>query len=105
MNAERQAVALAGGVDRPEMPPPERHLLHRQHQHLHEALVGGAALDLGDGRGRVVADGKNHGELHDFKMGPGAGSLPRPTGYLARKIAKNTTPSARAAKMIALLRI
>ena len=38
----------AAAIDRPVMPPPERRLLHRQHQHLHEALVLGAALDLVD---------------------------------------------------------
>ena len=39
---------IAGRVDRPEMPAAERHLLHRQHQHLDEALVLGAAFDLVD---------------------------------------------------------
>ena len=49
MDADRQAVALRCGVERPEMPAPERHLAHRQHQHLDEAWVGGEPLDLLDG--------------------------------------------------------
>ena len=48
MDADRQAVPLGRREDRPVMPPPERHLLHRQHHDLHEALVLGAALDLVD---------------------------------------------------------
>ena len=48
MDAERQPVPLGRREDRPMMPPPERHLLHRQHHDLHEAPVLGAALDLVD---------------------------------------------------------
>ena len=54
MNAERQAVALGRCIDRPILAAAERHLAHAQHQHLHEALVGGAALDLGDGEFGVL---------------------------------------------------
>ena len=46
MDADRQSVALGRGIDRPEVPPSKRHLLHRQDQHLDEAPVLGAALDL-----------------------------------------------------------
>ena len=48
MDAERQAVALGGGVDRPQVAAAERRLLHRQHEDLHEAPVLGATLDLID---------------------------------------------------------
>ena len=44
---------LGGAIDRPIGAPPQRHLAHRQHQHLNEALVGGAALDLFRRRVRV----------------------------------------------------
>ena len=40
---------LGGGKDRPVVAAAERRLLHRQHENLHEASVGGAALDLLDG--------------------------------------------------------
>ena len=48
MDAERQAVALGGGVDRPQVAAAERRLLHREHEDLHEAPVLGATLDLID---------------------------------------------------------
>ena len=44
-----QTQPLGRGVDRPVGALAERHVAHDQHQHLDEALVGGAALDLGDG--------------------------------------------------------
>ena len=51
MDPERQAVTLGGLVDRPVVAAPERHVAHRQQQHLDEARVGRAALDLLDGAG------------------------------------------------------
>ena len=48
MDAERQAVALGGGIDRPQVAAAERRLLHGEHEDLHEAPVLGAALDLVD---------------------------------------------------------
>ena len=54
MNADRQIVARGGGVDRPVGPAAERHLAHGEHQHLDEAAVGGAALDLLDRELRVL---------------------------------------------------
>ena len=46
MNADRQAVAFGRCIDRPVLAAPERHFADRRHQHLDEARVGGAALDL-----------------------------------------------------------
>jgi len=48
MDAERQAVALGGGVDRPQVAAAERRLLHGEDEDLHEAPVLGATLDLID---------------------------------------------------------
>ena len=46
VDADREAVALGGGIDRPVHRLAERVLAHRQHHHLHETLVAGAPLDL-----------------------------------------------------------
>ena len=46
MHADGQAVFLGGLVDRPVGAAAERHLAHREHQHLHEALVVREPLDL-----------------------------------------------------------
>ena len=46
VHADGEAVPLARLVDRPVDAPPERHLAHHRHQHLHEALVGREPLDL-----------------------------------------------------------
>ena len=48
MDADRQAEPFGRGINRPVGALAERHVAHHQHQHLDEALVGGAALDLGD---------------------------------------------------------
>ena len=49
MDAERQAVAFGGGVDRPQVAPAERRFLHGENEDLHKAAVLGATLDLVDG--------------------------------------------------------
>ena len=48
MDADRQVVALGGGIERPPVPPPERRLLHGEHPDRDESLVLGDALDLVD---------------------------------------------------------
>ena len=54
VNADRQAVAFRRAVDRPVLPPAQREFGLRQHQHLDEALVLGAAVDLLGGELRAV---------------------------------------------------
>ena len=46
MKTDRQAVPLGGLIDRPEIAAAERHFGIGEHQHLHETLVGRAALDF-----------------------------------------------------------
>ena len=46
VDADREAVALGGGIDRPVDRLAERLLAEHQHQDLHEARIAGAALDL-----------------------------------------------------------
>ena len=48
MDADRQVMPLRRRVDRPVEALAERHVAHRRHEHLHEAPVGRAALDLVD---------------------------------------------------------
>ena len=48
VNTDRQTVALRGLEYRPVFPPAERRLAHGENQHLHEATIRSAALDLGD---------------------------------------------------------
>ena len=49
MDADGKAMLLGRGIDRPVRTLAERYIAHDQHQHLHETLVLGAALDLGHG--------------------------------------------------------
>ncbi len=46
MDADRQIQSFGGAVDRPVDTAAERQLAHLPHQHLHEARIGGDALDL-----------------------------------------------------------
>ena len=48
MDADRQAVFLGGRVDRPVVALAQRMVVHHQQQDLHEAAVGGDAVDLLD---------------------------------------------------------
>ena len=57
MDADGEPVARGGGVDRPVMALAQRLVAARQQQHLHEARVGGAALDLVDGQSSVFCVG------------------------------------------------
>ncbi len=50
VDADRQPVALGGGIDRPVLAASERQLAADQQQHLHEAAVGGDPFDLGRGQ-------------------------------------------------------
>ena len=48
MDADGEPQPFGRRIDRPVGALAERHVAHDQHQHLDEALVLGAALDLGD---------------------------------------------------------
>ncbi len=48
MNADRQAQPFGRGVDRPVGTLAEWDVAHHEHQHLYEAAIARAALDLGD---------------------------------------------------------
>ena len=61
MDADRQAMALGGPIDRPVIFPAERHLVHRQHEHLHEAPVASQPLDLLGRRLRILHRDQNRG--------------------------------------------
>ncbi len=61
VHPDRQSVPLGRRVDRPVQPPAERRVAAHQHQHLHEAPIGGAALDLLDRELGVAGVDKDRG--------------------------------------------
>ena len=70
VDADRQAVALGGRVDRPVLRMAERGVAGGEQQDLDEAGVGGAAVDLGGGGVRVLRGDDDRGAKPGFAVEP-----------------------------------